>query len=107
MVMEGCYKRSVEEHPAEEVNDAGEVVRRDQKIRFWRAAVPGARGMPGVNLITAMRRVQIEWRQASAAADRRPFFLMDLCGWRQSDLQEWMAHHPGRAPSEVFAVAGP
>ena len=99
MITEGCYQRAVEEQDPTEVNSHGETVRLQDKINFWRASIPAARGLtPAPNLVEAQRQLQLGWYAADGVLP--PAVLQnDLCGWRQHDLQQWTLQNPGRSMS--------
>ena len=81
LVVEAGYRRALEEEAlqdseAEEKPSGDENITVKEKIAFWRAKIPEAKGCPGVNLLEAQRDLQEE------APGGGLLLQGDLVGWR-------------------------
>ena len=99
LVMEGAYRRALEELPPTAVSPGGQTVHLDEKIAFWRQNIPDAAGatIPDGYLLEAQRDLQLNGVLGGIAAGT--CLHGDLVGWRQTDLCTWRQMHPGVSPT--------
>ena len=107
-LVESAYSRAQEELEAVSVNHAGENIRLEDKVRFFRAQIVEAAGRPEghqENFLVAQHALQTQRVAGAGGAAPQPGDIMfgDLLTWRQVCLVDFMEQYPGVSPTVADA----